>query len=269
MSWVDCTTKLDAVELPPGTTINTKGAGDAFISGLLVAALLRHTGLTVPVHDVDEKENDFMTTPSNIMDDDSDDDLDQSLDFSNLVDASSSFQTDDKVTPYKIYMRENYATFKERCNNDKEAAYEKGMEQWENESEEVKDKYQIKYEDELIEEQEKRFQQTTSAMNSDLGNSISFGDLFGGGDLDDDCGNDGVNKGQDEADLLSENTSKQEGGEENVYSTNRSLNLESAAQFASLVAAHHIDVSTRDLKHLDMSTLLERAMIFPHGLQEI
>jgi hypothetical protein len=55
----------------------------------------------------------------------------------------------------------------------------------------------------------------------------------------------------------------------NQYMTNRALNLESAVQFASLVAAHHVDMSTRDLSHIDVSRLLERAMIFPTGLEEI
>ena len=55
----------------------------------------------------------------------------------------------------------------------------------------------------------------------------------------------------------------------NKYMTNRALNLESAVLFASLVAVHHIDVSTRDLDHIDVIRLLDRSMIFPHGLQEI
>jgi hypothetical protein len=58
-------------------------------------------------------------------------------------------------------------------------------------------------------------------------------------------------------------------GAKNVYMTNRALNLESAVQFASLVAAHHIDVGTRDLTHLDVARLLERSLIFPEGLEEI
>lgn len=55
----------------------------------------------------------------------------------------------------------------------------------------------------------------------------------------------------------------------NLYMTNRSLNLESAVLFASLIAAYHIDMSTRDRKHIDMLQLLERSMVFPTGLEEI
>jgi hypothetical protein len=54
-----------------------------------------------------------------------------------------------------------------------------------------------------------------------------------------------------------------------VPQTNRSLNLESAIQFASLVAAYHIDVSTRDRSHIDVSQLIARAMVFPSNLEEI
>jgi hypothetical protein len=57
--------------------------------------------------------------------------------------------------------------------------------------------------------------------------------------------------------------------EKNVYMTNRALNLESAVQFASLVAAHHVDVSTRDELHIDVSRLSDRSLIIQEGLEEI
>ena len=60
-----------------------------------------------------------------------------------------------------------------------------------------------------------------------------------------------------------------DGNPRNLYMTNRSLNLESAVLFSSLVAAYHIDMSTRNRKHIDMLQLLERAMVFPTGLEEI
>jgi hypothetical protein len=44
-----------------------------------------------------------------------------------------------------------------------------------------------------------------------------------------------------------------QGKPRNLYMTNRSLNLESAVQSATLVAAYHIDVTTRDLPHIDVS----------------
>ena len=51
--------------------------------------------------------------------------------------------------------------------------------------------------------------------------------------------------------------------------TNRSMTLETAAQFASLVAARHVDMSTRDFLHLDINTLLEQSIVSQHGLEEI
>jgi hypothetical protein len=38
---------------------------------------------------------------------------------------------------------------------------------------------------------------------------------------------------------------------------------------ASLVAAYHIDVSTRDRSHVDLSRLLDKAIVFPSTLEEI
>jgi hypothetical protein len=52
--------------------------------------------------------------------------------------------------------------------------------------------------------------------------------------------------------------------------TDRTLSLESAATLATLIAARHIDVSTRDDMHLDLSTLLEHCLLLPNdGLEEI
>jgi hypothetical protein len=46
----------------------------------------------------------------------------------------------------------------------------------------------------------------------------------------------------------------------NRYMVNRALTLESAVQLALLVAAHHVDTSTRNLKHIDVTSLLERGL---------
>ena len=55
----------------------------------------------------------------------------------------------------------------------------------------------------------------------------------------------------------------------NLYMTNRSLNLESAVQFATLVAAQHIDMNMRELPHIDINQLLQRAITHHNGLEEI
>merc|ERR1712048_1540984 len=45
LSWVDCTVKVKTADFPSSININCNGAGDAFLSGLLVAAMLRPTEL--------------------------------------------------------------------------------------------------------------------------------------------------------------------------------------------------------------------------------
>ena len=55
----------------------------------------------------------------------------------------------------------------------------------------------------------------------------------------------------------------------NPYLVNRSMNLEQAAQFACLVAARHVDMSTRDLAHLDITALIEESIVSHSGLEEI
>jgi hypothetical protein len=47
------------------------------------------------------------------------------------------------------------------------------------------------------------------------------------------------------------------------------MNLETAAQFASLLAAKHIDMSTRDKQHLNINRIREQSTASPHGLEEI
>ena len=46
-----------------------------------------------------------------------------------------------------------------------------------------------------------------------------------------------------------------------TQSENAILNLESACQFAGLVAAYHVDTTTQDLTGLDLSSLLQAFMV--------
>jgi hypothetical protein len=214
-SWIDCTAMIQAVELPPNTAINSNGAGDSFTSGLLVAAMLRHTGVTVPIQSPEAK-----------------------------VDSPLALLTIKKtLTPYTLYMRENYMFLKKQCKDDKKAIFSKCHEMWENESEQVKAMYERKAQEENERDGENemsvRVMDDIDTLDSKRQHATSM-------DRDD------------------ATPSKA-----NKYMTNRSLNLESAVQFASLVAAYHIDMSTRDLPHIDVSPLLERAFIFPTGLEEI
>mmetsp|Transcript_16618 Transcript_16618/g.25418 ORF Transcript_16618/g.25418 Transcript_16618/m.25418 type:complete len:134 (+) Transcript_16618:1-402(+) len=133
-------------------------------------------------------------------------------------------------------MRENYMSLKTQCNDDKKAIFSKCHEMWEQETDDVKAAYEKKAEDEMeVTEWSIKMEYDLSALDTPRQNKTTSSPF----------------------------------GDRNIYMANRALNLESAAQFASLVALYHIDTSTRDSTHLDVSTLLERAMIFPHGLEEI
>lgn len=135
-----------------------------------------------------------------------------------------------KTTPYTLYMQENYMMLKKQCNDDKRAIFSKCNELWENESEEIKAMYERK----------------ALAVDSGMYDTETL----------------------DSATTISQvqfdpiDTS-------NAYMTGRSLSLESAVQFASLVAAYHVDTSTRDRPQIDISKLIERATVVPSALDEI
>lgn len=225
-SWVDCTARVSAVELPPGTIINSNGAGDAFTAGFLVAMMLRHTGLAVPPKDVEES-----ATPS------------KEDTRAREVAPKPHRKEKKKLTPYTLYMQENYVTLKQQYNDDKKAIFSMCHEMWENETDEVK----ALYERRAMEENEE-----------DDANEMSMKVIK---DLE----------ALDSTAKVVETSHIAIAGPDprSLYMTNRSLNLESAVQFASLVAAYHIDVSTRDRPHVDVSQLLEKAIVIPSQLEEI
>lgn len=212
--WVDCTTKVDAVRLPEGAVINGNGAGDAFTAGLLVATMLRHTGLTVP-QDMDDKEEVDLRNVS--------------VDSINSKDLKSSRTSTSKtkLTPYTLYMREHYMSLKRQCNDDKKAIFSICHEMWENESEEVKALYERKLKEEMKEEQD-----PSDLLVMDVMETL---------------------------DSTRKMTTSQT-AHRNVYTSNRSLTLESAVSFACLTAAHHINMATRDRPHVDVNDLIRRAL---------
>lgn len=229
-SWVDCTAKIDAVELPPDTLINTNGAGDAFISGLLVAAMLRHTGMSVPRKDSGKDQSEWNASSAEA--------------FSPETISPTKTTPKAQLSPYTVYMRENYVLLKQQLNDDKKAIFSKCHEMWEDEPQDVK----AMFERRAIDDAEVEEQAADALMRLETSLVVLDSTPRSGASFSDDDGDEMIR---------------------NLYMTNRALNLESAVQFASLVAAHHVDVSTRDLLHLDMFRLLDRAMIFPHGLEEI
>jgi hypothetical protein len=151
------------------------------------------------------------------------------------------------LTPYQLYMRENYVMLKQQSKDDKKSIFTKCHKMWESESDDIKAMYERKFRDEI-----------------DVGTSqseISFHSLQEQNTMDFTSPQKSPSSAVPGKLASSKVTNK--------YMTNRSLNLESAVQFATFVAAHHVDVSTRDDLHLDASRLLERSLIVQEGLQEI
>lgn len=144
------------------------------------------------------------------------------------------------LTPYTLYMREHYVSLKTQLNDDKKAVFSKCHEMWEMETDEVKAIYERKVQEgnegegriDVFNKEKETFESVTSHKNADMSRR-------------------GLTSPR------------------NAYMTNRSLNLESSVQFASLVAAYHVDVATRDRSHLDVSQLIEKAMVVSSRLEEI
>lgn len=211
-SWENCYVATPAISLAKGTIINSNGAGDAFTAGFLLATMLRHTGLTVPEN---KEVGNSAPSPPPV--------------------SLTKTPTKKQLTPYALYMQENYLTLKAQLHGDKKAIFSRCHELWENESPEVKMLYERRASEE----------NSDAAGNDEVVSPSSSQNL-----------NDSI----ETAGLVSPR---------NLYMTNRSLNLESAANLAALIAARHIDVSTRDDMHLDLNALLEQCMVYPDGLEEI
>jgi HMG (high mobility group) box len=213
-SWANCSVHMPAALLPQGTRINTNGAGDAYTSGLLVAAMLRNTGNT-PAGQVKRVEE-----PSPHLQD--------SAEKTN--ESRSSASPTKKMTPYTLYMKENYVTLKQQCRGDKKAIFTMCHEMWENESNDVKAMYGRM----VKEEYDDSAAETATAIMSDTS-----------------------------MDALESKLSRDYAGVQfhTEQSANASLTLESAVQLAGLIAARHVDMSTRDLDHLDLTELLEKSIM--------
>lgn len=232
--WIDCAVKVGAALLPPGTPINSNGAGDSFTCGLLIAAMLRHTGLCMQVQ-VEERIT-TSTESSQVVEDE--------LDLrAELLDSTVLSEADNskKLTPYSLYMRENYVALKAECGGNKKDMFSKCHDMWENEAVDVKQMYERKCKEDLESIDE---QNASVAKLNDVSQSIKSTKS---------------SETKSDEDMLSRNPSM----------VNRSMALETAAQFASLVAARHIDMSTRDFLHLDIGKLLEESIVSQHGLEEI
>lgn len=212
VSWINCSAHVPAALLPPGTLLNTNGAGDSFVSGLLVAALIRHTGMSVPPP---PQESDRL------------DAIKEEKDFPSPRLSSSG----KKMTPYNLYMQENYTMLKQQCEGDKKAMFTMCHEMWKNEKRDVKRMY------------ERMAREESDEPLSNVGALDRMSDVS----------------------ALQSHLASSMDSEDREYYADESLTLEAAVMFAGLVAAHHVNVSTRDLDHLDVTKLLEKAIAFPSG----
>eukprot|EP00522_Entomoneis_paludosa_P008807 CAMPEP_0172449020 /NCGR_PEP_ID=MMETSP1065-20121228/7853_1 /TAXON_ID=265537 /ORGANISM="Amphiprora paludosa, Strain CCMP125" /LENGTH=1122 /DNA_ID=CAMNT_0013200619 /DNA_START=161 /DNA_END=3529 /DNA_ORIENTATION=- len=237
-AWIDRTTRVSSVDLPPGTVINTNGAGDAFTSGLLVASLLRHTGMSVQDSPPSAPKSDASSAVSGST-------------AGRSMDGISTEKKKKMMSPYTLYMRENYVTLKQQCNDDKKAIFSMCHEMWENETPEVKELYE---------------RRAAEENGEDQGNEMSMRVMDDMEALDDSTS--GVSFNPHQAARPDEQQQQQQ-NLLTAHMTNKSLNLESAVQFASLVAAYHIDVSTRERTHVDVGQLLKKSIVYERGLEEI
>ncbi|MGK3752480.1 MAG: hypothetical protein ACI8RD_004784 [Bacillariaceae sp.] len=210
---------MPAALLPEGSRLNTNGAGDAYTSGFLIASMLRHTG----------------KIPSNASKASTTDESSQKKEEPSPSARSSrgSSRGGKKMTPYTLYMKENYVTLKKQCKDDKKAIFTRCHEMWESESAGVKSLYERmvneEYNDEVGSETSVSILSDTSMDALDVSNLSS-----------------GISS---DVQFQIEQTA------------DASLNLESAIQFAGLVAAYHVDIETRDLNNLDLGSLLERSIV--------
>ncbi len=149
--------------------------------------------------------------------------------FSAIKDSSQARRSPtQKMTPYTLYIREKYVVLKTQYKNDKKAIFAKCHEMWEKESADVKSMYERMAQDDTEE----------------VGSNIS-----------------GASWSMSEYSDTKSGTSQEYADPplQPLGPVNHSLSLESAIQFAGLVAAHHVDVGTRDLKFLDTGKLLTLA----------
>jgi sugar/nucleoside kinase (ribokinase family) len=204
-SWANSCVQVPAADLPTGQGINTNGAGDAYTSGLLIASMLRHSGPVTTQRP--------QGSPS------------RSIAGSSV--GSGGATSGKKMTPYTLYMRENYVTLKQQCQDDKKAMFTRCHEMWENETDDVKAMYARM----VIEEFNDDTAETSTSVLSDTSMDRAQNYAAVGGDV---------------------------AFEANMKT---SLNLESAVQLAGLIAAYHVDTGTRTLDQLDLMALLERSIL--------
>jgi myo-inositol-1-phosphate synthase len=210
-SWANCAVHMPAAVLPKGTRINTNGAGDAYTSGLLVASMLRHTGKIALEGTSEMQEPGRQESPQK------------------MEDQKGNSSPAKKMTPYTLYMKENFVMLKQECAGDKKAIFTMCHEMWENESEEVKAMYQR-----MVKEEYDHVETSTAIMN--------------------DTSLDVLDSKMPVRDYNEVQFNQKQGA-------NDGLSLESAVQLAGFIAACHVDMSTRDLEQLNVAELIQQSIM--------
>lgn len=227
-TWIGEQVAVDAALLPLETEINSNGAGDSFTCGLLVAAMLRHTGLDMMVESQSPEK--ISPVKQHVVVD-----YDTSIDSLDELTVGSESSPTKKMTPYSLYMREKYVALKAQCAEDKKAIFVRCHEMWEQESDEIKQMYERRCKEEL--------ESLKPAPNTPTAKDVTISST--------------------------PNNATDNMPSRNLHLSNQPMNLETAAQFASLLAAKHIDMSTRDNQHLNINRIREQSTASPYGLEEI
>lgn len=221
-TWIGQEISVGASLLPPETEINSNGAGDSFTCGLLISAMLRHTGLDMSEEIVSPQKANKLNVD---------------IDSESLEDlVADDVATTKAPTPYSLYMREKYVALKnESTSGDKKSLFSKCHQMWEAESDEIKKMYERRCKEEI--ETAKTTPNTPTAKDIDPSPIV--------------------------------NEEKKKLPKRDLELANQPMNLETAAQFASLIAAKHIDMSTRDNKHLNINKIRDQSTASQDILLEI
>ncbi len=181
--------------------------------------MLRNTGISVQYG-----------SPMKIIEKISQDELEYTTEPTGVSNVNSPSK---KVTGYSLYIRENYVSMKSQNADDKKEIFEKCNEMWEKESDETKEMYERKANEETA-----ALQYHSQDIDTAVGSPSAIS-------------------------LQSPKVSR------NLNLVNQPMNLETAAQFASLVAAKHVDSATRDADYLNINAIREQSSVSAHGLEEI
>ena len=279
-SWAGCTVRLSEPHLPGGVRFNSPETGDAFVAGILVAALLRRTNLVLPSREWASIGDVLKVTVATNTGRGNERQNTQSKAWQQATSSETqsppAVATKKRLTPYTLYIREHYMSLKAKCKDDRKAIFSKCHEMWENESDEIKIMYERKTAEELegvampantrvtsvkngkgVPSIRAQYQGDEKWTNRQVAGSLTNIEVAGKNSnvSEKDSSGNGASSDRREG----SKGQRQDGCPINV---NEPLDLESAVRFACLVASYHDTVITEDENRLDLGELLERAMTY-------